>query len=236
MKVNCEECGYQGEIDGRTWSPVLRCPKCHLNKLQRGGAEQIKTKAGRVVILVCGECGYQKEINKKDFKRTVCPRCSQRYLHIDEEKDGIKEKVKSGISRGKTFTDPVKEIGVRDGRKAIRELVKQGKTLDEAFKIMQGRLAVSTIRGYYGYAKMDERRAAESPMQLPANHIPTSQITEKQVGQFRIIKIDVFEEFVDGLKKNLEQALQTEATAGAFIAVSQILGMLQMLKKEIYES
>lgn len=41
MKVNCDECGYQGEIDGRTWSPKLRCQKCGIANLQRG--EILKT-------------------------------------------------------------------------------------------------------------------------------------------------------------------------------------------------
>jgi hypothetical protein len=39
MKVNCGDCGYQGEIDGRTWTPALRCPKCGICTLERGGPE-----------------------------------------------------------------------------------------------------------------------------------------------------------------------------------------------------
>lgn len=35
MKIVCSNCGYTGEIDGRTWSPYRYCPICSVAKLSR---------------------------------------------------------------------------------------------------------------------------------------------------------------------------------------------------------
>jgi hypothetical protein len=199
------------------------------------------------MIICCESCGYQKEISDKDFRREICPKCSLKYLQIDKDRIAIKPTAAKEVKKNvEEMPADIKEIAYRSGRNAVVELVKRGKDFNQIVELMKGQLQITTIRCYYGYARQELRPkvepakpAAESPRAAQFRFPSTARFLStnfpvKQHKDMRIINIDVFEEFINELRKELEQIPETESTSGALIVIAQISGMLKMFKKDIY--
>jgi len=138
MKVSCSDCGYQGEMDGRTWSPKSnRCPKCTLGTLERGETVQ---KRGTTLEAAVADTPLE----------TARHRQAEVVAELPEP------------------PEPVTKRYFGSGRQDVENYVKEGKTLDEITELMKGKLRATSVQIYYGYAiKAPERAQVKHKPESP---------------------------------------------------------------------
>lgn len=149
------------------------------------------------MILCCEDCGFQKEIADKDYKREICPKCSLAFLQQDNgriKSIAVKEAEKIVEARKEMPAD-IKEIAARSGKDAVVELVKQGKGFKQIVELMKGQLAITTVRCYYSYARQQKPNtgkditttkaiSAESVAELPKELPDWTQLGRPRTGQW----------------------------------------------------
>ena len=125
------------------------------------------------MIICCRECGFQKEIDGRNYRREICPKCNIGFLTPDKGRVATVVKEAEEIVEAKKLPDDIQEIANRSGRDAVKELVKRGKDLNQIIELMEGQLQPTTIRCYYGYAHQELRREKN-----PAPSVPPSRPTQ----------------------------------------------------------
>lgn len=211
MEVRCNDCGYQGEMDGRKWSPnANRCPKCQLGTLERGETVQ---KRGTTLEAAMADTPLETARHRQ------AEPVAEVVAELPKELPGV----------------PVAKRYYGSGREAVECYVEEGKSLDEIIELMKGKLQATTVKVYYFYAIKDPKLApAKQKVEPPESVKAAATLPVKQYKDMRIINIDVLEGFLNGLKRDLELAPKTESTSGALIVVFQILGMVKTFKRDIY--